>query len=262
MPAVALSKDLSAFSVDTVDQKAALVGGSIEWENMTFDGTVITAAHVQPTKYARKCKVTGEFIETISGVVRATLKDVSAFTLGGNSFAGYLKSCTMNRTNAVVETMGDGTESSYPVFTRADTSISVELMIAAADFPDFMAAMDVDGQAAAELDVSVTSNSVAYTISGVCTLVSLPIESGGMMKANLTIQGDANFSAPSGTTTMLEKGFNAPQTVMALSVVTKATTGLTVAGNFLPTSISYSIAEGQPTKTSITWESQGAITLT
>lgn len=262
MPAVAITKDLSSFSVDTVDQKAALVGGSIEWENMTFDGSVVTAGHVQPTKYGRKCRIVGDFIETPSGNVRATLKDVSAFTLGGNSFAGFLKSLTFSRTNQTVETMGDGTEASYPVFVRADTSITVDLMIAAADFPDFIAAMDVDGQAAAELDVSVTHNTVAYTISALVTGWTLGIENGGMQQVSLTLAGDANFSAPSGTSTMLEKAINAPASVMALSVATKSSNGLTVAGNFLPTAMTYSIAEGQPTKTSLTWESQGAVTLT
>ncbi len=258
MPATQIGLDISSFSVATVDQKAFLRSGTLKFTNTTADGRSIVQRHANPVKAARGVEVTASLMENVSGVNRATLKDVTAFTLGGNSFAGYLSQFSFNRTCSHKSAQGDGTEHTFPVWTGNDTTISATINIPLGDYPDFIAALDVDGQAAADLAFSITANGGTLTIAAMVLDVTNSLEVDGLQQITLNLGGRLEASAPSGTSSLLAAAINAPETAVAISVVTKGTNGSTWAGNGLVSSITYSGTENGLLMTDVTYVSVGS----
>lgn len=261
MPAPQIGLDISSLSVATVDQKAFLRTGQLKYIMTTADGRSIVQRHANPIKAARGAEITASLMENVSGVNRATLKDVSAFTLGGNSFAGYLSQFSINRTCSHKSAQGDGTEKTFPVWTGNDTAISTTLNIPLAAYPAFMKNLDADGQAAADLAFSITANGGTITIAAMVLDVVNSLEVDGLQQITLNLGGRLEASAPSGTGSILAAAINAPETAVAISAVTKATNGSTWAGDCLVSSITYAGTENGLLTTDVVYVSQGDFTI-
>lgn len=264
MPASQIALDVSAFSIGGTDQKAYLKSGSLKFINGTADGRSVVQRHANPVKSSRAVQVQASLMDNVGSTVnRVTFKDISAFTLGGNSFAGYLKSFNFNRTCSHKSAQGDGSESSFPVYTGEDTSISVELNVPVAAVPAFMAGLDADAQAASDLAFSITINGAAVTIAAMVLDATMGgLEADGLQSISLNLGGRLTATAPTGTATLFAAAITAPETAVAISATTKASGGLTWAGNGLVSSISVSGSEGGLVLTDVTYDSVGAWTLT
>lgn len=262
MPAVQTRLDISAITIASVDQKQFMQSGSLVTRATTFEGRSVVDRHNRPIRSAQSVEVQVALYSDVSTNVRAGMKDISAFTLGGNSFAGYLNSITINKSYSHSNTQGDGALWTFPVYTGEDTTGSISLMIPLADYPDFIAAVDGTAQSAVNLDLSLTVNSVTISIPCMVGSITNTIPQDGMQMIELELLGVGVATSPIGTSSLLAAALNAPETAVAINAVTKATNGGTWAGNGLVQSLSISCSDGSPLITSLTYASQGTWTIT
>lgn len=257
MPALQKAIDLSALSVATVDQKDFLQSASLKYAVTTVDGRAVTGRHSLPTKASHGIEVNAKLMEDVSSGNRATFKDVTVFTLGGNTFATYLQRFSFNRTCQLSEAQGDGSEWHFPIWVGNETTISLEMGVPLGTYPAFVKGLDAAAQAASDLAFSVTLNGTAYTIAAMVTELTQGFNVGDKQTLSLTLGGRAESSSPAGTSTLLSAALNAPETAVALSATTKASNGSTWAGDALVSSLSYSCGLNELAITDITYASQG-----
>ena len=257
MPALQSSYDLSALSVATVDQKDFLQSGSIKLSHVTVDGRAVTGRHSVPTKAAIGIEINAKLMEDVSSGNRATLKDVSVFTLGGNTFATYLQRFSFARTCQHADAQGDGSEWLFPLWVGNETSISLEMGVPLGTYPAFIKGLDVAAQAASNLAFSVTLNGTAYTIAAMLIDLTQGIQVGDKQTLSLTLGGRAESSSPAGTSSLLAAALNAPETAVAITTTTKSSNGSTWAGNGLVSAVSYSCGVNELAITDVTYVSQG-----
>jgi hypothetical protein len=74
--------------------------------------------------------------------------------------------------------------------------------------------------------------------------------------------GANNPTAPTGTTSLLEKAFNAPGTALAIVATSRATNGISYSGNFVIESARVAINQADAIMTQYRFRSSGAVTAT
>jgi hypothetical protein len=126
-----------------------------------------------------------------------------------------------------------------------------------------MAALDAPGDA--DLAFTFTLNGVQVTFPVIITSVAHNASVGQVQTINVSFQGQDpltgnNPSAPTGTTTILEKVLNAPQTAIPIAFTSKASGGVAYTGNALIQSYSVNISNSAVVEESMTWAGVGAPT--
>jgi hypothetical protein len=126
-----------------------------------------------------------------------------------------------------------------------------------------MAALDAPGDADGAF--SFTLNGVTVTFPVVITSAAHGASNGQTQMVAVNFVGQDPLtgdmpSAPTGTTTILEKILNVPQTALAIAWTTKASGGVAYTGNALIQSYSVNISNGAVATENMTWAGVGAIT--
>lgn len=262
MPAVQTRRDISAVTIASVDQKQFMQSGSLVTRATTFEGRSVVDRHNRPIRSSQSVEVQVSLYDDVSTNVRAGMKDISAFTLGGNSFATFLNSITINKSYSHAAGQGDGSLWTFPVYTGEDTTGSISMMVPLTDYPGFIAALDGTAQSAVTLDLSITIDGVVISIPCMVGSVTNTLPQDGMQMIELELLGTGVATSPSGTASLFAAALNAPETAVAINAVTKATNGSTWAGNALIQSVSLSVSDGSPLIVSFTYASQGTWTIT
>lgn len=261
MPAVQTRLDIASISIGGSDRKQFVSEGSIEFIVATMEGRSVVDRHNRPNKEAKSVTLTVTLYDDVSTNVRASRKDVSALTLGGNSFATFLESLTMNKSYQHDDARGDGTEWLFPVYVGEDSSANVQLMINTSSYPAFALAMEADGQTAVNLTPSTTINGVTISFPAMIERLANSLPQQGRQLLDISLLGTGVATSPSGTSSLLAAALNAPETALALSVETKDTNGATWAGNALIQSLAINVPVSGPVTTQFTYVSQGAWTI-
>ena len=212
----------------------------------------------------------------VSSCVRVANVDVSAFTIGGVNFLAYLRGGSFSGSFEHDEAGGVGDYWKYPLVTVKDYASSVTLSIpdsgTANAFQDILAAglahaTPANAIAARDVAFSITINGVAVTVPMFIADATWGGEAGRLQTVNLSLQGKdcdpTNYpTAPTGTTTLLEKALNAPKTPLAFSLTPKATNSANLAGEMVFSSFSFGFDDGQLIQTQYEFLTHGAVTPT
>jgi hypothetical protein len=261
MPAAQTRLDISSISIGGSDRKQFVSEGSIEFIPVTMEGRSVVDPHNRPNKEAKSVQLTVTLYDDVATNVRASKKDVSALTLGGNSFSTFLESLTVNKTYQHDDSRGNATEWLFPIYVGEDTSSSCQLMIPTAGYPGFALGMEADGQAAVDLALSTTINGVTVSFPAMMERFANSLPQQGRQLLDISLLGTGVATSPSGTSSLLAAALNAPFTAVALSVSTKSTGGSVWAGNALIQSLAINVPVTGPVTTQFTYVSQGAWTI-
>lgn len=185
----------------------------------------------------------------------------SVLTIGGTDYLARVESYELNVANKYTPSHGVGDTWMSHVFVGQNVSgrcrLNLSLTVARA--------LLTKAYSTTFSDLNVT---LAFTLNGVAVSVALAvseldhvINAGENQAWDVVFSPRAAASAPAGTTSMLEKVLNAPNTSQTLALQTKASTGgITYGGEFLPESYSLKVNRGQLISEEYNYLSTGAIT--
>jgi hypothetical protein len=171
--------------------------------------------HNQPVKQNGRLSVQRNGV--VSGSTRTSHLNVTAFTIGGANFLNVLKSYTLAGSFEHRMQAGIGEKYAKPQVVAKDYQITATLDVQAVD--SYTLADLIGGADFSDVDqaVSVTIEGVAITVPMNLNTFALNVSRYELQEMVLTFQGaDAGAgsypTAPTGTSSLLEKALNAPTT--------------------------------------------------
>ena len=234
----------------TLDVAAASIGGNsflTDLEGCTFTletDTVDNHSIVSPgvSKQVQKIKGTFDFPMFSTSTIPDRISDLnlSVATLGGTSLLTFgLESLKLSVGYVRQQRPNAGSPFHYPQNTIIEISGSARVATPDTGITPFLGDAASTTHSDRVKSLSFTLNGVAITLPVVITGAGVPFERGGLQMCDISLgprvpASGAYPSAPTGTTTLLEKALNAYRTPLAISATTKATTGLVISGsNFI-----------------------------
>jgi hypothetical protein len=223
--------------------------------------------HSQPTKCNGKLMV--DLSSISSGSTRVSHVNVTAFTIGGTSYLDVLKDLTLSCTYDKVMQAGVGEKYGKPQVVAKDFQIAVNLDVDTGDAKTFFDMI-------AGADFSNVDQAVSFTLNSVVVTIPMNLNEGTLTAQRYSLQslalafdgadpGAGNYpTAPTGTTTILEKALNAATTEMAFSfqnALAANTGGIAASGTCVFDSVSIKIADGQLVEEQYGFATYGAVTI-
>lgn len=262
MSARATQLDVSVLTVNSVDYTNLVNTVTLTKNVATAEGQAITRKYNNPQAVKNSWNLSFTARNTKVAPARVTNLDLTAHSIGGTAHVANTESLTIN-VNAV-HAMGDACEDghAFPVYTGSTIDGSAVLKVPTGSVP-LMAALDSPGDA--DLAFTFTLNGVTVTFPIIVTSVAHNASVGQVQTVNVSFVGQDPLtgdhpSAPTGTTTILEKVLNAPQTALAIAFTSKASGGVAYTGNALIQSYSVNISNSAVVEESMTWAGVGALT--
>jgi hypothetical protein len=267
----AIAGDLSVFSISTVEQKTTVRDASIAISANEIESSPVTTVYERADGGARNAVIKANLMSVVSGSIKVSHLDVSAFSIGGTAYIGDLESGSFGVEWQHDEGKGNADGWLYPVFAKKRFQGEGTLRVLAATgaaLPVLMAGT----LSSLNLDLTITINGVTVTVPCLFKMLTHTIPQAGVQKYAVQFSGqapDADTGAagsgqaitlPTGSTTLLEKAFNT-KAVQAFQIDTKAAGGARYSGNMLLKSANYQWSEGQLVMAAYEWNSQGAITV-
>ncbi len=261
----------------TVDMSVFSIGGTSylgTFRNTTFavtNDTVEASPAVRDGMRAQVAKkgatLSTELMSVVSGSLKVQHTDVTVLTIDGTDYLGSFTG-TLSGEITSVEGALAGVLWKSPQNTKKNYRLSGTIVVTTATGGAQGLLTDAFGTVAnANMTVSVTINGVAITIPMTLVSCSLAFADGDIQKYAVELQGASPDTgdyptAPTGSTSLLEKAFNAYKTALAVSLTTHATEGVNLAGNVKFSSFSIGIEDGALTNVQYEFVSDGAITAT
>jgi len=190
----------------------------------------------QPMKNAARLEVPLKPVKT--GSVRLSHFDLTALSLAGISLLDEYESLEFRVTNPISPLPNGGEfKRRFQVDPGGtlEATINTELQSENSEIVDLLALLESDDPDDLAAILSMTLNAVAITAPG--NLRRGTHNAGGRQKATIQWEGSDNEAtyptAPTGTSTILERAINAPKTPLAFSYVSKLVEGLERSGNLL-----------------------------
>jgi hypothetical protein len=254
--------DVSVLTVNAVDYTPLVSTVSLTKNVATAEGQAISRKYNNPQAVKNSWSLAFTARNTKTAPFRVTNLDLTGHSIGGSAFVADTESLTIN-VNAV-HAMGDACQDghAYPVYTGSTIDGSAVLKVPTTSVP-LMAALDAPGDA--DLAFTFTLNGVQVTFPVIITSVAHNASVGQVQMVNVSFVGQDPLtgnhpSAPTGTTTILEKVLNAPQTAIPIAFTSKASGGVAYTGNALIQSYSVNISNSAVVEESMTWAGVGAPT--
>lgn len=261
--------DVTLWTVGGTALLGTFTGGTITVEGMEEDGATATSKAAVAETVKKTATVDFEVIDNVGGSRRLNNLDVSAFTVGGTAYVASLVSGSIN-----IGYVQDGDVSGEAdLWTYAqnirlgDVTIEGTLKIEGSGTPNLPILAASATLADTVVDVTVTINSVSVTMPMRISRVSHVIQRDAVQEMQVTLKirddGDTNIpNAPTGTTSLMEKAFNAYKTALACTLTTDAASqGLTYSGNFIFNSFNVQFENAAIIKYAVQLVNQGTVTV-
>jgi hypothetical protein len=252
-----------------IDLAAAGNSFTFEMTNEKADAGLISrlGKNSQPLKTSGKLSV--DLASVTSGSTRVSHMNVTAFTIGGTSYLSVLKSFSLSGSFEHRMQSGTGEKYTKPQVTAKDYQITVNLDVDTTKsytLMNMLAGSDFTGTAKT---ISVTINSVTITIPMTFNQGTLTAQRYELQELALSFDGadpgTGNYpSAPTGTTSILEKALNAPTTALAFvfqNASSGDTGGFNASGNAVFESFSLKTQDAQIVEENYSFATQGTITM-
>ena len=265
---MALVHDVGDISVYTVGGIALL--GLFEDVTYSVEETQVDgSAMARLAKCAQGTKLAGSFdcklMSTKSSPVRVSHLDLSAMSLGGTSYLAVLRSLSFKGSFEAKDKAGIGSLFKNSQNVKKDYSADVELDCADGTASALMTLMHSVTATDRNVALALTLNAVGITVpmrlqklahSG--SRNELQVLKGSLMGRD---PGTGAYpTAPTGTTTLLEKAFNDFRTELAFTYTSKTTNGFSVTGNCIFSSFGFEIQDEALEYESYSFASVGTVT--
>jgi hypothetical protein len=262
MSARATQLDVSVLTIGAVDYLGLAQNVTLTKNVATSEGQAINRKYANPQAVKNSWSLSGSFVVTKTAPVRVTNLDLTAASILGSSYVAAVESLTMNvnATHAPGDACEDGW--AYPVYTGSTIDGTATLKVPAGSVP-LMAALDAPGDADGVFTFTLNGNTVTFPV--IITSLAHAASNGQVQTVTVNFQGQDPLTgnmptAPTGTTTIVEKILNAPQTALAIAWTTKSSNGVAYTGNALIQSYSVNISNGSVVTENMTWAGVGAST--
>lgn len=260
--------DMTAFTLGG-SFLSTFTGGTITIEGQEDEGATATSKSGVPETVKKSATIDCVIIDNVGGARRLTNLEVSAFTVGGTAYVASLVSGTINIGYVQdSDVSGEADLWSYAQNIRlGDVSIDATLKVEGGGAPTLSVLAASSTLADTVVDVTVTINAISVTMPMRISRVSHSIQRDGVQEMQVTLKlrddGDTNIpNAPTGTTSLMEKAFNAYKTALACVVTTDAVgQGITYSGNFIFNSFSVQFENSAIIKYNMQFINQGTVTV-
>lgn len=223
--------------------------------------------HNQPVKTEGKLSVTLNSVT--SGSTRVSHTNCTAFSIGGTSYLGQLRSYSLSGSYEHRQQGGTGEKYKRQQVTAKDYQITVNLDVATTmsyTLMNFLAGSDFTG---ASKTVLITVNGVTVTIPMNLNQGTLAAQRYELQELALSFDGaDPGSSAyptlPTGTTTILEKALNTPTAELSFAfqnALSGDTGGFNGSGTAVFDSFSFKVNDGQLVEETYSFMTTGTITM-
>lgn len=277
MPLVQGAGDIAVYTIDTVDHRALIKNVNYRTNLTKADVGRITRPGIRRQTVKKSVEIsTGHMsqLASDSGLMASNLA-IGGFTIGGTSYLAYLRGGSFSGSFETRETSGVADVFTHPQHFGKDYAATVNLMIPLTGSPNALRNLSPGVYDTDLLDQDLVNVAFSITIDGSAVTVPMQIETLEIafterQEIAVTIQlvgndpGTGDFpTSPTGTTTMLEKCFNAYNAPIAI-VLTSAsgTDGVIYSGNFIPGPFSFQFNDAEIIMLDFTWLSRGTITAT
>ncbi len=266
--------DLSVFTIGGTDYLSTARDIMYRLTNDTVDGKILKVLGRQAQVVKRGIELqTGQFTN-FSTPVRVANLDISAFTIDAIDYKAKLLGGSFNISLEHKEASGVADLWKFPIVTAKDFTARAELLIpasAAATNPARVFGADAHSATVAnsQMVFSMTINGVAITLPMVVKSFEHRLNDGDYQRVGVELVGQGPDSgsyptAPAGSTSLLEKAFNAPGTALAGVLTPKAGAGEgnSYAGNLIYQGVSFDFNDASLIVPSFSFVSQGTWTQT
>jgi hypothetical protein len=265
---MALVHDVGDISVYTVGG-VALVGLFEEVTYSVDETQVDGSAMARLGKCAQGTKLKGHFdcklMSTKSSPTRVSHLDLSVFTLGGTDYLAVVRSISLKGTYEAKAKAGLGSLFMRPQNVKKDYSADVELDCADGTASALMTLMHSATASDRNVALSFTLNGIANTIPMRIQKIAHKGSRNDLQVLSVSLMGrdpgsSAYPTAPTGTTTLLEKFYNDFRTELAFTYTSKTASGFSVTGNCIPASFEISIQDEALEYENYAFDSVGTVT--
>jgi hypothetical protein len=262
--------DMSVYSIGGSSLLAVLKNVKYDLKFDTQDGdTVLQQGEV--TQVGRRGgTINAGLYSTISDGLRVSAINASAFSIGGTDYLALLKRLRFSGENLLEDTEGAAGLWRYMQYKgKKKYSAETDLWLASAASMALAAASHNADRTVVDLALSVTLNGVAITLPMKGHEFVHTLDNGEFQEYAVSLSGKqsdtlatAYPAAPTGTTSLLEKAFNAPQTGLAFVLTSQAANGETYTGTCMIKTFDFEVAGAQVVMNNYTFETQGAVVVT
>jgi hypothetical protein len=263
-----ITGDMSVFSIGGTSVLAVCRNVTYDLEFDKVDGSPVLVQGRQTQLMKRGGTIDTTLMSTISDGLRVNALDCSVFTIGGTDYLALLKSL---RFNGALETEdSEGATGAWKWFQykgKKDYTAEADLFLPITAAGALGVLAHGASRTALDLAISMTINSIPITVPMTAHKFTHMFDDGQFQMYKVALSGKAPDSlvtayptAPTGTTSLLEKAFNAPGTALAFALTSHATEGLVYSGNMVYSKFNFEIADGQLISNTYGFQTQGAIT--
>jgi hypothetical protein len=245
---------------------ADLEGGTIEVTGDDVRNDSVTQGMESRQLQKRQVAVDSGLMTTLTNPDRVSDLNVTALTLGGNNLLTYgVQDLSLNIGYTRAEVPQLGSRWRVPQNVKITISGEVTWAIPDAGTFDFLADMFSATHSDVVKVLSVTINGVSVTLPTLLTGLRWSGERDGLQLVTASLSprapaGGAYPTAPTGTTSLLEKALNDFRTPLTCSFVTKAVGGRNIAGDFIFDTVSLEVRDAELVMTRYRMISTGAVT--
>lgn len=265
MSARATILDVSVFTLGGTSYLASFKDAEYRVRNTTDDGKPAVRPGASAQNVKREASLRATLLNPISDPAKVTNLHLSEMTVGGAAMLANVRGGSFQGTMQHDEGAGVADGWKFPNFVGKDYTADLELAVPATFEATLDAAVHGDGTG-----LPVTYDMV---LNGVNIEVPMMITDYTHLFAERAIQvirasltgrspDSGNYpTAPTSTTSILEKAFNVPQTALAMALTSKAGAGLGRArtGNFLFSGFRFDHNDSQVVKVTYDFVAQGAV---
>lgn len=265
--------DIAVFDINSGDFLEFMSGVTYATNFDTEDGAPINVLGNSPCPVKQGATLSTPLMSNSSTSCRVSNLDVSAITLDGQSIAPFVRGGSFNGTLGHEEGSGIGDRWKLPIVVSKDFSISLDLVVPTASNPIAGVGGFADSVHGNYADIVNTSMVFSITINGIAvtlpTLVSgfeQSSERGAIQRVNMELMGKAPWdtsaypTAPTGTTSLLEKALNDPKTPLAIELDFGTGNNNNYSGNFVISGFNFGFNDSEIIKTQYDFASSGEIT--
>lgn len=259
--------DIAFYSIGGSDLMAALKNGTIAFENATDEGGAIPYIYSSPSNVKRSATISVSGMSNIIGVDRVTNIDVSAATIGGIDVLAHTRRGNIRVSLSHEEGSAAKDLWKYPSVVKAEISGSIEIAVPLAAIPAIPAMVSGTSPNNAYQTFSLNMGTgAAFTFPGIITKLTHGLEYEKLQMLTVDFSGRSPLSAtayptsPTGTTGLIAKAFNAPNTALAFDIRTKTGTGgIKYTGNVKYQSLDISFEDSKITSVAFEFATCGEV---
>ena len=230
------------------------------------EGKGMARVHESPQLVVKGFSLEATTMSNVSGVGRVTNLNLTAFTVGGTAYLATVDSVSLNGTMAHAEGKGAGDFWEFPNVVSAGFSGKARLKVPAADL-NALDALAADQTVAGNyVAISATLNGVVLTIPVALTMFTRETPIDDIQYFSIDFVGRDPLTgtyptAPTGTTSLLEKAIVQPRTALAFSFKPSSDAG-TYSGNLVWSGWDFSVNNTGVVRTKYSFKGAGQLVYT